>query len=77
MDVARGAGRSDDYGQTWELQNGHRVLHSRVWCYIHVAADPKDPDTVWVLNTGLYNCVDGGEDWKFVDRPHGDHHDYW
>ncbi len=72
-----GLWRSDDYGETWELQNGHRVLWSRAWYYIHLAADPSDPDTVWVLNTGLYKSTDGGVDWEKVDTPHGDHHDHW
>jgi len=72
-----GLWRSDDYGETWKLINGHRVLWSRAWYYIHLVADPSDPDTVWVLNTGLYKSTDGGEDWEKVDTPHGDHHDQW
>lgn len=72
-----GLWRSDDYGKTWKLINNHRVLHSRAWYYIHLAADPSDADTVWVLNTGLYKSVDGGKDWEQVKTPHGDHHDHW
>ena len=72
-----GLWRSDDYGETWELINGHRALWSRAWYYIHLAADPSDPDTVWVLNTGLYKSTDGGEDWELIETPHGDHHDHW
>ncbi len=72
-----GLWRSDDYGNTWKLINGHRVLWSRAWYYIHLAADPNDPDTVWVLNTGLYKSTDGGKDWTLVKTPHGDHHDHW
>jgi len=72
-----GLWRSDDYGETWKLINGHRVLWSRAWYYIHLVADPSDPDTVWVLNTGLYKSTDGGKDWKKYDTPHGDHHDQW
>jgi len=72
-----GLWRSDDYGETWELINGHRVLHSRAWYYIHITADPVDPDTVWVLNVPLMKSIDGGENWEKIDTPHGDHHDHW
>ena len=72
-----GLWRSDDGGETWELINGHRFLHTRAWYYIHLAADPQDENTVWVLNTGLYKSIDGGKEWELVKTPHGDHHDQW
>jgi photosystem II stability/assembly factor-like uncharacterized protein len=72
-----GLWRSDDGGETWELINGHRVLHTRAWYYIHLAADPQNENTVWVLNTGLYKSIDGGKEWELVKTPHGDHHDQW
>ena len=72
-----GLWRSDDGGETWKLINGHRVLHSRAWYYIHMAADPTDENTVWVLNTGLYKSIDAGKTWEKISAPHGDHHDHW
>jgi photosystem II stability/assembly factor-like uncharacterized protein len=72
-----GLWRSEDGGDTWELINGHRALHTRAWYYIHIAADPTDDNTVWVLNTGLYKSIDGGKEWELVKTPHGDHHDHW
>ena len=72
-----GLWRSDDYGETWSLINGHRVLHSRAWYYTHLRADPVDPDTIWVLNVPLMKSVDGGTNWTKVDTPHSDHHDQW
>ncbi|MEX2495851.1 MAG: hypothetical protein WD448_07175 [Woeseia sp.] len=72
-----GLWRSDDYGETWKLINGHRVLHSRAWYYIHIRADPSDPNTVWVLNVPLMKSVDGGATWEKIGTPHGDHHDHW
>ena len=72
-----GLWRSDDAGKTWELINGHRVLHSRAWYYIHVEADPVDEDTVYVMNTRLMKSVDGGSSWEQMKGPHGDHHDLW
>jgi hypothetical protein len=55
----------------------HRVLHSRAWYYIHITADPVDPDTVWVLNVPLMKSIDGGETFSKISTPHGDHHDHW
>jgi photosystem II stability/assembly factor-like uncharacterized protein len=72
-----GLWRSDDAGETWALINGHRVLHTRAWYYIHISADPLDQDTVYVLNTGLMKSIDGGKNWTKISTPHGDHHDQW
>lgn len=72
-----GLWRSDDAGKNWSLINGHRVLHTRAWYYIHVTADPVDEDTVYVLNVPLMKSVDGGKTWEKKSTPHGDHHDHW
>ena len=72
-----GMWRSENYGETWRLVNGHRALWSRAWYYIHIAVDQTDADTVWAMNTALYKSVNGGEDWEIVEAPHSDHHDMW
>ncbi|MCJ7816213.1 MAG: hypothetical protein MUP31_09215, partial [Xanthomonadales bacterium] len=72
-----GLWRSDDAGKTWALINGHRVLHSRAWYYVHIAADPLDQDTVYVMNVPMMKSIDGGKTWEVVKAPHGDHHDLW
>ncbi len=72
-----GLWRSDDYGENWQQMNSHRVLHTRAWYYIHLAADPSDPDTVWVMNVPLMKSIDGGKTFKKIQTPHGDHHDHW
>ncbi len=72
-----GLWRSDDAGKTWKLINGHRVLHSRAWYYIHVTADPVDEDTVYVMNVPFMKSIDGGKTWEKMSTPHGDHHDHW
>jgi len=69
--------RSDDYGKTWNLVNGERVLWARSWYYMHMAADPVNADTVWVLNVPLMKSIDGGVTFERVSTPHGDHHDQW
>jgi len=72
-----GLWRSENAGETWKLINGHRVLHTRAWYYIHIAADPVDEDTVYVLNVPLMKSIDGGNTWEKMTTPHGDHHDHW
>jgi photosystem II stability/assembly factor-like uncharacterized protein len=72
-----GLWRSDNGGKSWTLVNNHRVLHTRAWYYIHLAADPVDEDTVYVLNVPLLKSIDGGKTWQTIRTPHGDHHDHW
>lgn len=72
-----GIWRSENYGKSWELINGHRAYWSRAWYYIHMAVDPNDADTIWVMNTRLYKSVNGGKDFEQVKDTHGDHHDLW
>jgi len=69
--------RSDDYGETWSLKNGDRVLWSRAWYYMHLKADPVDENTVWVLNAPILKSIDGGVTFEKKSTPHGDHHDQW
>ncbi len=69
--------RSDDAGDTWERVNGERKLLQRAWYYIHIYADPNDPDTVYALNTALYKSTDRGRTYDQIAVPHGDNHDLW
>ena len=72
--------RSDDAGGTWTLVSDDRRLRQRAFYYSRIYADPKDKDTVYVLNTGFYKSTDGGKtvphrspaarrQSRFVDRP--------
>ena len=69
--------RSDDGGTTWERLNEERALRTRPWYYLHIYADPQDPETVWVLNEKCFKSHDGGKTFERVATPHGDHHDLW
>lgn len=69
--------RSDNAGESWELMNDRRVLHARAWYYIHIATDPNDENTVWVMNVPLMKSIDGGKTFERVNTPHSDHHDHW
>jgi photosystem II stability/assembly factor-like uncharacterized protein len=72
-----GVFRSDDAGATWDRTNDERKLRQRAWYYTHVHADPKEPDTVYVLNVELFRSRDGGRTFQAVRVPHGDNHDLW
>ena len=69
--------RSEDFGETWKLVNDETKLRYRPWYYMHVHADPTDPDTVWVNNLELWKSSDGGKTFDRVATPHGDNHDLW
>lgn len=76
-DDAGGLYRSEDWGGTWERVNAEMDLRRRPWYYMHVYADPCDPDTVWVLNLRVWKSTDGGKSFFGVPTPHGDNHDLW
>lgn len=72
-----GLWRSDDAGATWTFLNGDDNLMGRAFYYHHVVADPKDENTVYILNTRLYRSTDGGTTFTMIPVPHGDVHDLW
>jgi photosystem II stability/assembly factor-like uncharacterized protein len=69
--------RSDDGGEKWQLINDDRRYRQRAWYYTHVFADPKNPDVVYILNTGTYRSIDGGKTFTQIRTPHGDNHGFW
>jgi photosystem II stability/assembly factor-like uncharacterized protein len=69
--------RSDDGGQSWSRTYAGRNLQQRAWYYLHVFADPKDPDTVYALNVNMMKSIDGGRTFITMSSPHSDHHDLW
>jgi photosystem II stability/assembly factor-like uncharacterized protein len=66
---------SDDAGATWKLANEGRNIRQRAFYYTHVAADPKNKDTVFALNVGTFWSRDGGK--TMVNFAGGDSHDLW
>ena len=69
--------RSDDAGNSWTRVNDDERYRQRAWYFNHVFADPKQADTVYVLNTGAFRSTDGGKTFTLLPAPHGDHHDLW
>jgi photosystem II stability/assembly factor-like uncharacterized protein len=72
-----GVFRSDNAGKTWTKVNEERRLRQRAWYYTRIYADPKNADTVYVLNTSFYKSNDGGKSYSSISVPHGDNHDLW
>jgi len=72
-----GVFRSDDKGQTWTRTNKERNLRQRAWYYTHIVAGTEDEDAVYVLNVNFHKSTDGGQSFKSIGTPHGDHHDLW
>jgi photosystem II stability/assembly factor-like uncharacterized protein len=69
--------RSDDAGATWTRVNSDERFRQRAWYFSHIFADPRQLDTVYALNTGMFRSVDGGKTFDLLPAPHGDHHGLW
>ena len=76
-DAAPGLYRSEDFGETWTLASDRQDLRYRPWYYMHVHADPKDEDTVYVNNHRMWRSTDAGAHFTQVPTPHGDNHALW
>jgi photosystem II stability/assembly factor-like uncharacterized protein len=74
---AEGLYRSVDGGATWSEVNNNANLHQRPFYFTHLAADPVDPATVYVLNVSFLKSTDGGTTFHSIRNPHSDNHDIW
>ena len=70
---------SDDAGATWRLASGDKRIWGRGWYFCKVAADPKNPDVVYVSNTSVYRSTDAGKTWTAIKGAPGgdDYHQLW
>ena len=69
--------RSDDGGESWQLVNPDHSLWQRPWYYMHVIADPRDENVLYIMNVESYKSTDGGHLFNKVKVPHGDNHGLW
>ena len=74
---AGGLYRSDDGGVNWQRVSSDARLSERPWYFSRVYADPKNPNVVYVANTGFYKSIDAGASFHMVPAPHGDNHGLW
>src|SRR5437868_1836639 len=64
-------------GLTWSAGSEDREMRQRAWYYTHLFVDPKDAETVWVLNVDAWRSSDAGKTFVRQTIPHGDNHDMW
>jgi photosystem II stability/assembly factor-like uncharacterized protein len=71
--------RSDDSGENWQRVSDDKRIWGRGWYFCEVSVDPKDADTVYVPNTGLYRSRDGGKTFTVLKGEPGgdDYHQLW
>jgi len=72
--------RSDDAGATWTKASSDQRIWGRGWYFGKVVVDPKNPDLVYISNTGVYRSRDGGKTFgePFKGSPGGDdYHQLW
>ena len=69
--------RSDDAGKTFRRINDTREIRARPWYYIHMLADTKNADVVYIMNAPLLKSIDGGRTFTSIAVPHGDNHALW
>src|SRR5262244_348013 len=58
-----GVYRSDDAGESWRKISGDQRLWRRGSDFAEIRAHPKNPEIVFVANTGSYKSTDGGKTW--------------
>lgn len=69
--------RSDDGGETWDFVNPSHSLWQRPWYYMHIFADPRDENVVYIMDVESFKSTDGGHLFNKVKVPHGDNHGLW
>ncbi len=63
-DSTGGIFRSDDDGVTWQRTNGDQKWMVRPWYYGEITADPRDTNTVYVMNLSTWKSTDGGHTFR-------------
>ena len=74
---SKGIYMSEDGGETWTKQTDNADVCQRSWYFYKLFCDPKNENTLYVLNVGMHKSTDGGKTFSDIYTPHGDHHDLW
>ncbi|MGH9487979.1 MAG: WD40/YVTN/BNR-like repeat-containing protein [Terriglobales bacterium] len=69
--------RSTNAGASWTLMNDSLDISQRAYYYGRVYVDPKDANTVYLPNVGVYESHNGGRTLIPLRPPHGDNHAFW
>ncbi|MBV9435619.1 MAG: hypothetical protein JOZ44_06185 [Acidobacteria bacterium] len=71
--------RSDDAGASWQRADFESRIWGRGWYFGQVEVDPKDENTLYVMNTSTYRSRDGGHSFDAVKGAPGgdDYHQLW
>ena len=71
--------RSDDAGATWQRADSETRIWGRGWYFGQVEVDPKDENTLYVMNTSTYRSRDGGHSFDAIKGAPGgdDYHQLW
>lgn len=72
-----GVFRSNDGGISWKQVSADPNTVSRAWYFTEITADPRDPETVYVLNAPLLKSTDGGKNFEEISVAHYDQHAIW
>ena len=70
---------SNNRGENWRQTTGDNRLWGRGWYFCKITADPKDPNTVYVMNTAMHRSTDGGKTFVPIKGSPGgdDYHALW
>ena len=71
--------RSDDAGANWVKTTGDARIWQRGWYFGEIAADPRNPDRVYAMNTIVLRSDDGGKTFLALkgDPTGDDFHALW
>ena len=70
-----GVFRSDDSGQSWQLQSTPQIYSSFGWYFSALKVDVVNPDIIYLGGINLIVSTNGGSTWADITPPHVDIHD--
>ena len=70
---------SNDAGTAWTRLSNDKRFWDRGWYFEKITVDPKNADTVYVMNTSIYRSSDAGKTWTAIKGAPGgdDYHQLW